>query len=76
MSEDCENMFAPDTRSKKAYKNGSKRINYKENLKRGYQIEKRHINDENAIEDADFDSFERPQKMKKYTNGKPERKQK
>ena len=69
-------MFAPDTRSKKAYKNASKRTNFKENQKRTYQMEKRQLNDENAMEEVDLDCFERPEKTKKYTNGKPERKQK
>ena len=40
--DNCVDYFESDTRNRRGGKNAKKRNNKKENLKRGYQIEKRN----------------------------------
>ena len=62
-------VFQPDTRNRRGGRNAKKRNNYLDVVKRVEKGEKRKAVEgvyENLIEE-----HEKPEKVKKYTNGKP-----
>ena len=76
MSEELENFDDRDTRNRRFSRNSKKRNNFKETQKRNLQIRKRKEELEDEVEELEPTSFQKPEKLKKYSNGKPERKSK